>query len=245
MVYFFMSVMFATKEELGWDPTIVRNPRTKRYDIAVRNANGQSYIFRTTGVVNIVKADALRGTAARIWLCVRLTNSGKPAKGKTYVLKDAWIDITRPREGDRYEQIENDAAAASDPDRVKGMLSRVFIKRHSHGDVLLHGEPDRTKDVPAEHGMYLLWDPSENDSAEQGRAFASRMATGNHCVGTANSSSLQEAPPLEYHTKVHYRIVLCEEGTPLHKLDSLEQIFGAICAVIPGWCRLSLVRATF
>ena len=92
----FLSFGFASKVDMGWDPTIVPiydSSNTRQYQITVGGK-----VFTTTSVLQDRGADTLIGRAARVYNVV--DPDGRPA-----VLKDIWNVVGRKTEVEIYDDV--------------------------------------------------------------------------------------------------------------------------------------------
>ena len=143
-----LSLMFATEEELGYDPTIQRrlDPETNRVCF-VYEVDGHYY--KTQKAIFDHRSLCITGRATRVWEVIEVASFDKlqPLEGShTMVLKDVWLDAGSMTEGDiqreifaDLEQIANALEAGEEPkgfvgmdDESKQMLHKCLLARDWH-----------------------------------------------------------------------------------------------------------------
>ncbi|KAJ3555206.1 hypothetical protein NM688_g2706 [Phlebia brevispora] len=93
---FFLSLLYATPEQLGWDPTMKRRSEHE-LDIVVPMDDGKVRRFRTTEVLSVAAVDLTVGPGTRLFKVLEVGPRNQTF-GQPYILKDSWIDHDRPRE---------------------------------------------------------------------------------------------------------------------------------------------------
>ena len=138
LIWIFLSLSFASKEDLGWDMSIKSTldaTKNKRlYDIEV---GGEHYHTSESNMISGEKANGLATSATRIWKAKRDTDRAD------IIIKDFWPDDERETEDNIQMMILKD---------IKGSKKRKFFKRHtlnpiSAGRVKCGGKDDHTKDT--------------------------------------------------------------------------------------------------
>lgn len=236
MTHFFVSLMYARPEELGYDPTITpaRDPKARannQYDIVVRDVEGTSWMYRTTRLISSIGAESLRGRGTRVWEAQRLIN-GRP-QGKSVALKDSWIDDHRDREAAILEKIIASASSVKD----RETLVRHLLTIMCYGDVYVNGAKDSTKQLrrglvtTSDIGSYALRQPTplapDGTLSEDLRGVP---------VGTSLYPAIDDVRPqlVMYNDKTHHRIVFNEVGTPIETLTSLSSIVRMLLLTLRG-----------
>lgn len=97
MIQFFLSLIYAEPQELGWDSTMTLLQDRINYDIRVDGFDGTRRTYRTLQLLSGAGPGDVRRGGTRIWKAVLLEN-GDPS-GTPVVLKDAWVDADRTAEG--------------------------------------------------------------------------------------------------------------------------------------------------
>ncbi|KAF7790444.1 hypothetical protein EIP86_001399 [Pleurotus ostreatoroseus] len=230
-VHFFLSVMFASPQELGWDPTIrlwhdPKKPSPEKglqldqqFDIDVRSEDGSIATYRTQERISDRKADALPGCGTRIWKVLPIDDEGEIIdSAQPLTLKDTWIHHDREREGDFHASLRSALSSTSSNDLDKFLL--IIAK---HGDVYVDGQPDNTRTlimrghpIPATSKRYIFERPDGPDRV---------VAKGSHVVQQLFGSGgyVKDTVAL-----AHYRIVSEGVFKPLYELSELHHVFRAL-----------------
>jgi hypothetical protein len=195
------------------------------YDITVRtvshsdgNADTEEVVFRTTELINDDGAAAVRGKGTRVW-DVQRTKDGQIIPGATGVLKDSWVDSTRDREDKILQQLKigSELIAQGDEDEQ----SDPFLTSMASGDVYIEGVADQTP--------LLLG----GDESTKYTSFLLQVPDGQPKISPLTSAA-QNALPIYFHSKTHYRIVFVERCVPLMKEVSLYMVFTHLIGAIDG-----------
>lgn len=140
MVHFFLSVLYAEPQQLGWDSTMIPLPDEKNYDITV-HCEGGSKVYRTLELLSDSGAQKIRGRGTRVWKAVALEN-GKEC-GEPVALKDCWVQSQLTPEGKTLESILADAQTS----KYHSFRDLTFLSVRCHGYVYLDDQrktPDCT-----------------------------------------------------------------------------------------------------
>ncbi|KAI0341450.1 hypothetical protein BDW22DRAFT_1430104 [Trametopsis cervina] len=216
LIYFFLSVMFARRSQLGYDPTInasvALGNEKKMYDITVRwldsNQNAHESTYRTLDPLANVSVEAAQGRGTRVWKGREIDKKGDMT-GNIVVVKDYWVDDDRTREGDTLAAIRQ-AAQASDNPLHKERFDRHFLHVVCHGDVYINGEKDNTFSLMRKSAPL----PSDLPPYELKRLEGA--------VGVAKKALV------EHSSKTHCRIMFLECGETIDKLTSVKKICKAL-----------------
>ncbi|PSR72489.1 hypothetical protein PHLCEN_2v11640 [Hermanssonia centrifuga] len=229
LVHFFLAILFATEEELGWDTSIKRVAnQLGALDITVRSETGEESVFRTIRTISDFRADGLLGKGTRVWEVVHVVD-GKMV-GPHCVLKDVWIEADRPREGQTLLSIRNSRSSL----RFKRQIDRHFLTVLCHGDVFVqsrdgNSQADDTllimmhgQDIPEDYPVFDLRPPPEPRIPSD----PSKTAVGHHRA--MEKVHVFPKPPVKITARRHYRIVFNEVCRALHDETSLQLIFKAL-----------------
>ena len=231
VVRFFMSALFASHAQLGWDPTIKRVGDNKKpcYEITVYGQSGGTRTFRTIEIISLTKAEAILGSATRVWRCVELDGQHNPIHNRFFALKDVWVDSDKSTEGTNYEELMK-AARSSGELWVLGALEDTLLTIECHGYVSVDGVPQATKEVPDDSEAYKVVELTEHQKDGDARSFRSHVFVRSHAgfIKTNGPETTRE------HRKFHYRIVFSDAGDQLHLQTSLWRIFSSIGLVFLG-----------
>ena len=106
------------------------------YKITVTGKNKHGNIvtkdYKTTDIIADMSSN-LRGRATRVYEAYDVKNPHSRV-----VIKDSWVDVNRPKEGDTLTEILNDAS-----DDEKALFLTVLV----HGVVAIDGREDLTQDL--------------------------------------------------------------------------------------------------
>ncbi|KAF9512938.1 hypothetical protein BS47DRAFT_1362840 [Hydnum rufescens UP504] len=132
LVRIFLGIALSTMSQLGYDTTMGRvssrdDSDKYCYDITVRDHSGKERIFRTKDEISTYGADAVRGRGTR--------------ERQLFALKDTWVNMDRPREGDTLRGLRQRLAQKNEIDALKHFLTEVTC-----GDVYEGDAPDHTGD---------------------------------------------------------------------------------------------------
>ncbi|KAI0345493.1 hypothetical protein BDW22DRAFT_1352969 [Trametopsis cervina] len=240
LVHFFVSQMYATPQQLGFDPTMqpaadLEARRKNRYDITVHytdpeNLDGpkKSISYRTVegGLLSSIGAEAIKSRGTRVWHAQEIVKGGvKPEK---VVIKDYWVDSDRTREAVTRAEI---LRAAKDDEQRK-LLRTYLLTPLYWGDVMLDDDlPDSTFGVirraavlPSNAQVF----PTVHSKPSK---FADRLIEDLHLAPQGTGAILHEAAhtlqvPIS-HNKHRHRIVFAEMGPTIESLTSVCDIFQA------------------
>lgn len=231
LIQFFLAFTFASREELGWDPTmrslwngVVGS--SFQYDITVRDMDTtEEKVYRTEKLISDVGADHIRGRGTRVWKVHQVLANGGLSKD-VRVLKDVWIDSDRVREG----KVINDILSSTEDTEIKAELAAILLTKETHGDVYVGGVVDHTIDGPSRDKyirnnttkFFLRHEsPSSSTDTNTRSTIVIDMPVGSCNDGPAPKPK-EVAEPIYYHSKFHYRIVFEEECATLHSIKSMR-----------------------
>ncbi|KAL5525353.1 hypothetical protein ACEPAF_9223 [Sanghuangporus sanghuang] len=112
----FLSLAFASEEELGWDPTvqaIMVSDKERVYFIKVKDR-----MYMTKKILEDVAADGLLSSGTRVWEVIDVDS------GETRILKDTWVEDDRDLESVIYSMMLEDVQ------REHGLKIRNFVASH-------------------------------------------------------------------------------------------------------------------
>ena len=231
----FLSLAFARRDELGWDPTmrpVLRSDGCCVYHIDV---DGETYETRET--LSSSSADRLLGHATRVWIVHRL-GSGKSEpqpEEVPLVLKDVWLEDDRPPEHMLLGELLNDV------EKKYGTATRRKLASHlltpiAHCFTRVNGEEDHTTDV-----MMRGYSPSyketfrvnvehlgcDTDCDEGEDGAGPRTEIG---VDGLRRNGLRDPfywcnSAKRISRRKHYRVVFKEVATSVYTLHDLEDVF--------------------
>ncbi|KAF7790445.1 hypothetical protein EIP86_001400 [Pleurotus ostreatoroseus] len=218
MIYFFLSLIYAEPQELGWDLTMNALDDGVHYDIRVDGFDHSSRIYRTLEPIYGLDSEVLRHGRTRVWKAILLAD-GKET-GEPVILKDAWVHADCMPEGFVLEDIRK---IDCDPE-VQDYVNTSFPSPLFHGDVFV--DPNRM-DLDCTRSF----SPNAEASSEPKRI--SRMRSG-HDTDLGRQDSTGDLAELGKRRLVHYRIVLKEAGKPINQEQSLVTIFRILAQIAWG-----------
>ncbi|KAI0089552.1 hypothetical protein BDY19DRAFT_1056546 [Irpex rosettiformis] len=241
VVHFFLSIMFAQKSRLGYDPTIsvakrAKDQRSTKYGIKVRGKDGRESTYIMEEVVANMSSGTLQGRSTRVWRGKKADANGH-STGHNMVIKDCWIDSSREREGDFLAEIFEAAKKSPNPEHLP-RIQKHFLTVVQHGDVFIDGEQDNTfgllrgdADFPEPKRVLTLRCSSETREMIN-------PPTGLVRVDQATIDWLHHLQL--HHDKFHYRIVFDseEDCDPIDKLTSVRGIWYALTGALTGLATL-------
>lgn len=142
LVHLIASLAYASPTQLGYDPTATLRWSNEdwHYDIELTTQlpdNSQRIeIYKTVRVI-YESANKFRGRASRVYEAI-VDDSKDPSISHRVVLKDSWINVDRPKEGDTHAKIMEGA----EPEEQE-----LFTTLFQHGVVQINGMDDSTQDL--------------------------------------------------------------------------------------------------
>lgn len=130
---------------------LMQDDGAAQYNILVRSETGEEQAYRTLELLYEQGAEYLVGRGTRVWKALKIENGEEV--GEPVVLKDAWVDHHREREGTINSRVRESAITRNHRDVFDMGLLTIL----SHGDVFVAAAPDRTPWLP--QGS----DPSDNN----------------------------------------------------------------------------------
>ncbi|THH04287.1 hypothetical protein EW145_g5639 [Phellinidium pouzarii] len=201
----FLSLAFASKADLGWDPTIIVSETTEgrvyHFDVEGRK-------FDSEAVLSDFAADAIIGRATRAFRVI------DPVSGEEFALKDVWVDDDRELEYEIYKRLLNDIEKKyGKPGREEA--EKLLLTPEVHCKVKADEQEDHTCKVMMREGRY---NGSHESSGLPGVQDNLKM---DHLGSRAPHGGKRT----RIHHRIHYRIVFKEVATPLYNVMDLREIF--------------------
>lgn len=233
--------MYATTDDLGWDPTMTLVPGIDgehQYNIKVAvSTDPMPAVYRTTRLISNVGACKLRGRGTRVWEVRQLDVNGG-FTGPPRVLKDSWPDTDRPREAEVLAQVLRDIGTVEE-------AQDFFLTVEADGDVSIGGAVDQTlsesdrdrlyaRDDGKEPKRFDLMQVDDSESATQRRSKTlqslDKEVRGSQ-VSSFSTLQRQLQEPVRFCPKTHHRIVFKEVCKSLNEETDLATIFVALSLV--------------
>jgi hypothetical protein len=219
--HIFLSLLYGSETEVGWDPTIRRTSDHDQLDIDIFTTPSEKQTFRTVRVLSDFAADGVLGRGTRVF---------EARKGDdTVALKDVWLSHGYENEGSIQEKLFAEIANRGG-EAAKANASQYFLTVALHGVVYVDEKADDTlhlimrgQGFPNEPGFYTVPTPTE------------RLA--DTAVGNAPAplpSILLNPKKRTPNHRVHYRIAFREVGQVLHNLKDLGDQHRALAGATKG-----------
>lgn len=245
LTHVFLALTFASKEELGWDPTIepiIREDGERAYRIEV---DGE--IYETVRVISESSANALVSRASRTWIVIHVQTK------RTYFLKDIWVEDTRKFEHQILHEILRDVEGKYGSD-VRKEVANHLVTPVQHWVVQVDGRPDHTTQVmmrsyePQFHRYLPLKIKAATVSSRRngvGPAAASDVKSPKGASQAVHKLQTRTPVPRQsrrtvLHGKWHYRIVFEEGGLTLDTVQNLSDVFKVLGDDAKGKRRTSI-----
>ena len=211
----FVSLLYASKSDLGWDPTISTELASGKR-IHTIDVSGTQVVTDATKNISDSKAQNIIGSGTRIYLAKRIVD-GK--KAEEVVLKDVWLEDGRIPEHEIRAQIVNDIADADDQEYVREHVLAPI----AYGKVKVGNTEDHTEKV-------MLRGKSPNYSRQYKIPIPPELASnkGTTEVQHENKEVIEytrKTPQVRednkrksYPHRYHYRVLYKEVATPFYNL---------------------------
>ena len=253
----FLSLAFAERGELGWDPTmrpVIRSDNSYAYRIDV---DGETYETRET--LSSSSADQLLGHATRVWRVRQLGSDGSESEDASFVLKDVWTEDDQEPEHLLLERLLNDVEEKYGAE-TRHKLASHLLTPVAHCFVRVNGEEDHTTNVmmrgylPTYKEKYrvnvehLGCDGDDGEDEDDGESGPTTEIG----VDGLRRNGLKD--PLHWYNPVrriprlkHYRMLFKEVAEPVYALRELEDVFtvlsdtakGLFCSGLGSFCELT------
>ncbi|KAF9449016.1 hypothetical protein P691DRAFT_774983, partial [Macrolepiota fuliginosa MF-IS2] len=263
-IHVFMSLLHATREEIGYDPTVHRVEHNDRicYVYELETAEGRK-CFRTLDPLFNSRVLCITGRKTRVWKAVEVAGVAGSALeekegAREVAVKDVWLDEGSKTEKeiqdevfDALERVKEEDYSWASPDLqdyIRPALRdggyRNYFMEILYDTRLPGTKPCHSIAKPRPHlftpQLTEVKGSSENILRGSTQACASGRSSCNH---SSDASGVRKARlPRDYKTKVHYRLVYGEVGHSLDSAQDLKTSFTAIQDVFIALILLYLAR---
>ena len=209
-------VLAPNEASLGFDTSIrsiapgeighadARSETSFSYEINIDNSTGETIAFHTTACLTDRGAVEICGGGTRIW---EVSKVGDEDEGCLYLMKDTWVDLDRPTEGDWLRVIHTEGQPEDLQYFLKPAYDCPVLTQDWRGEYC----QDNTLSISVEPNI-----PDEEADEE------------------SDGESDEETRALWRHKK-HYRIVFSElDGIPIHSLITYGDAFTALHGALKG-----------
>ncbi|KAL5525405.1 hypothetical protein ACEPAF_9275 [Sanghuangporus sanghuang] len=207
VTHIFLSLAFASKEELGWDPTIRHVLRDHGEHVYHIDVCGQTY--ETEQLLSDFSSDALVSHATRVWTVRHL------GSGASCVLEDVWIDESQQPEHDVRETILHDVEEKFGHEARQEMAMHLLTPV-AHWLVTVDGKEDHTTTV-----MMRGFTPSMK------QRFKIRVKKA-RCRRELRAPFPRCLHRRKVYQRKHYRIVFKEVALDIYKVKKLTDVFSVL-----------------
>ncbi|KAF9443849.1 hypothetical protein P691DRAFT_712676, partial [Macrolepiota fuliginosa MF-IS2] len=253
----FMSFLYATPEEIGYDPTIHRALYNDKfcYIYKLETNEGPKY-FRTVEPLFNSRVLCITGRKTRVWRAIEIgglegLDAGNGAS--EVALKDVWLDDKLATEKENQDKIFRALGRLDekDYDWATGLLREKLketIQNKRYRDYFLEIKYDtllsRTKPLSgaATHAPDLLHHTAPAASLAKIIKGSSQIGASSSTPGKSIHSRHNPSFPRNYQVKKHYRLVYDKVGHSLDKATNLDTSFVAILDVFIALVLLYLAR---
>ncbi|KAI3607815.1 other 1 protein kinase [Moniliophthora roreri] len=253
LVHFLLATSFASKTDLGYDPTVRRKlvgqGKTKSvvYEYMVYDEEkGREVWYRTVdAVLSNYRANRPLGRAIRVWKVRELDDKGEPF-GPTYVLKDYWITLNSMTEG----QIQSNIFEAAGRVRSNQDFRKYFMTILHDTIVRIDGKEDTTelhlsamvdldspeyslKQVELKLPTHTHIGSTHSQSSDDG-GMVDADAFLNSLLAQADAEEIAERKRRVYEPRKHARLVFKEVGQSLDQIKDQKLLFGCLIDALHG-----------
>lgn len=204
--------LYADPCQLGRDPSMKLldgDENEPQYEMTLLGEDGRLSTYRTLELLSDKGVRSFSGKGTRVWRAAYVDANG--GLGPPVIVKDAWVNANRTREGAILEQLYN----MDDSPEFQKSFKAGFLTLLNHGDVVLEVHEDQRI-------VDQTWtQPARTRDEERTPPPHTAHSTDGHG---------------ENHLKVHYRIVFEEVCTPLYQDASVSDVFRRLGQVCAGTC---------
>ncbi|KAI3616466.1 hypothetical protein WG66_011376 [Moniliophthora roreri] len=253
LVHFLLATSFASKTDLGYDPTVRRKligqGKTKSvvYEYMVYDEEkGREVWYRTVdAVLSNYRANRPLGRAIGVWKVRELDDKGEPF-GPTYVLKDYWITLDSMTEG----QIQSNIFKVAGQVRPNQDFRKYFMTILHDTIVRIDGNEDTTElhlgamvdlDSP-EYSLKQVESKlpprahivSTHSESTGGSGMTDADALFDPLFAQTDTEEIAERRSRVYEPRKHARLVFKEVGQCLDKITDQKLLFGCLIDALHG-----------
>jgi hypothetical protein len=244
-VQVFVSFLFATEDEIGFDPTVHRVHVENKYRY-VYEVEGR--FFLTTRPMFNPRVLCITGRKTRVWSAVEVAGRSRAAlrkrlnEGKEFAVKDVWLNQDSPTEREIlskiFHRLDNLSVIKHEwmADRLHIQLNEVLRDQHYKRyfmDIVCdqQGQPSRPVAEGACPDPQILDMTPRDQTVEEVKKTTLEGSTQSQTTFSIVSGRTQRssAPQdRDYQIKQQYRLVYADVGTPLHNSPDLDSCFRGI-----------------
>jgi hypothetical protein len=247
----FLSFIYATREEMGYDPTVHRlDDEGLRYVYEIRNRTGTRY-FKTIDLLAHRRVLCITGRKTRVWSAVEVKGLGDAMEeelngGKKVALKDVWLDEGSKTEKENLDAIVERLRKVKEEDyqwalpslraKLKSTLEKDGYKKYFMDIACDSFGFGRSKETSGHATLApgILSFRREAPVAEDGNMLARTTQNAGYSSMPRSENDMAQlktsfrAPVRSYKAKVQYRLVYEEVGESLNYVGTLSTAFSAL-----------------
>ena len=272
LIKVFMAFLFASKEELGYDPNVTRLD-DGRYIFRIPGATqgdqaNQDKFYRTIKPLSIYRSNNITGRHSRVWLVDILESPTSTESKGGAVLKDVWLDGGALTERQIQDHLFRDIYGFwTDPmvekspvykklsylgPELLGLVDGPF-ESAPFRDYFLHIEADWSgpagPKLPSDSSrlpFFLLPKPQEVGEISIGpqATAASRSTAGIHRPIRSDVDTANDFVVRPFNPKRQYRVAFKEICTPVDALATLGDVFVALEQALIRKSSIPLTRSS-
>ncbi|KAH9479872.1 hypothetical protein JR316_0008468 [Psilocybe cubensis] len=250
----FTSFLYASKEELGYDPGVEHISKGHYVFRGIPNVKDRNVLdtYKTVGTISEIRANNITGRMARVFKAVKLNPATGRYGTKKYVLKDVWIDETAETERALQDAIFGDIekfwSTRKTPQALELIKERhrnlVASKGYKKYFLTIENDYEGALTKPLAEGFQsirgLLSGPPLDDEKIETSASHARLALHTQLMGHTipESTAYDQFSRIDferkYARKKQYRLVFSELCTTVGHLETLGEVIDVLFqALIP------------
>ncbi|KAH9485692.1 hypothetical protein JR316_0002602 [Psilocybe cubensis] len=251
LIRVFAAFLFAKEAELGYDPTIVREPDGHyTFKFPDPKRENHSLLYRTINTLSEYRSNNITGRMARVYTVTRLDDQGAPY-GNHLVLKDVWLDTSACTEEKIQESIfddietfwKNEKAPSVEMKKLKEKFKHLIENQEYKQyflQIVLSFSGETTQEYPksARIEKKILFDPSQKSAPPNPRSGTATPSSLVRDVGEDTrppvDSEVEPRPIRGFEPKKQYRVIYNEVCKTVGKLETLGEVVDVLRqALIP------------
>ncbi|KAI5117344.1 hypothetical protein M0805_006243 [Coniferiporia weirii] len=227
LVHVFLSFAFASKTELGWDPSMTVSIKNK---VRVYHMEVGAEMYDTVEVLSDFGADAVIGRGTRAFRVIQRRT------GTEYVLKDVWVEDDRELEHKIYDDMLSDIRLELGAP-AEGIAKKHLLTPTESCKVIVDGQVDHTCNVMM-RGAVPSFDNTFKLVIKKVTINDTAKSVAPSCASDIKDHLATRAPHdnarQQIHQRIHYRLIFDEVAEPLHKVTDLHGVFTALrdCMIV-------------
>lgn len=241
-----MSFLFATEEELGYDPNVILDENQLQYTYEIPKPNGDdSRFYRTIKPVSEYRSNNITGRMTRVWLTCEVASATSTTPiGPECILKDVWLDASAKTEWELQKAIFSDIQEAFEPNARNSENTEMKDIKDGLADIVASEAYKKYFLKPlADHQGKVSKDVSPSDNRKTG-LFGSRelkIDSAQHARRSAlpNFPLPPKSPSLgveqrDYVARRQYHVIYEEVCTTVTDLNTVGEVVDVLRHALIG-----------